>query len=147
MPETVAPSRDDTLSSMTAATPRDGDRLSAPSQRNGERVPLDAFVKAHAGDTELVFRVRDLSRSGLFLYTRVARSYPFRPGSSLSLELFDFDQTIELRGIVVRLVEPGSPESEVAPTGFAVRFLDPDDATAAKLAALIDRVKSAGAVY
>lgn len=115
--------------------------------RDGERVQLDAFVKAAAGDTELVFRVRDLSRSGLFLYTRVVRSYPFRAGTSLALELFDFDQTINLRGIVVRVVEPGSPEADTYPTGFAVRFADPDDRTAALLAALIDRVKSAGAVY
>ncbi|MEZ4403933.1 MAG: PilZ domain-containing protein [Kofleriaceae bacterium] len=117
------------------------------SVRDGERVPLDAFVKAAAGDTELVFRVRDLSRSGLFLYTRVARTYPFRPGTTLSIELFDFDQTIPLKVVVARVVEPGSPEAETGPTGFGVRILDGDPAVRARLEALIDRIRSDGAVY
>ncbi len=112
--------------------------------RDGERVVLDAFVKAAAADTELVFRVRDLSRSGLFLYTRVARSYPFRAGTTLSLELFDFDQTLTLKAVVARVVEPGSPESETGPTGFGVRLVDVDPATQARLEALIARV-AAGA--
>lgn len=115
--------------------------------RDGERVAIDAFVKAAAGDTELVFRVRDLSRSGLFLYTKVARAYPFRPGTTLTLELFDFDQTLELRAVVARVVEPGSPEAETAPTGFAVRIVDADDDTRAKLEAMIERTRASGGVY
>lgn len=115
--------------------------------RDGERVQLDAFVKAAAGDTELVFRVRDLSRSGLFLYTRVARSYPFRAGSKLHLELFDFDQTISLQAVVARVVEPGSPESEVAPTGFAVRIVEASPGDQARLEALIERVKAGAGPY
>ena len=115
--------------------------------RDGERVSLDAFVKAAAGDTELVFRVRDLSRSGLFLYTRVARTYPFKPGTTLALELFDFDQTLALRCVVARVVEPGSPEADHAPTGFAVRIVDCDAATRERLEALIARVKASGAAY
>ena len=120
---------------------------SGPIPRDGERVAIDAFVKAAAGDTELVFRVRDLSRSGLFLYTKVARSYPFRAGTTLSLELFDFDQTIALTGVIARVVEPGSREAETAPTGFGVRIIDPDPATRARLEALIDRIKASGATY
>lgn len=104
-------------------------------------------MKAAAGDTELVFRVRDLSRSGLFLYTRVARTYPFRPGTTLSLELFDFDQTLMLKAVVARVVEPGSPEAETSPTGFGVHIVDTDPATRARLEALIDRVKASGATY
>ena len=115
--------------------------------RDGERVALDAFVKAAAGDTELVFRVRDLSRSGLFLYTRVARTYPFRPGSTLSIELFDFDQTLTLKVVVARVVEPGSPEAETSPTGFGVRIVDADAPTRARLEALIDRIKAGDTIY
>jgi PilZ domain len=115
--------------------------------RDGERVVIDAFVKAAAGDTELVFRVRDLSRSGLFLYTRVARSYPFRPGTTLSIELFDFDQTIMLNVVVARVVEPGSREAETAPTGFGVRIIDPDPTNRARLEAMIERIKDGGAAY
>ena len=115
--------------------------------RDGERVQLDAFVRAAAGDTELVFRVRDLSRSGLFLYTRVARSYPFRAGSTLQIELFDFDQTISLNVVIARVVEPGSPESEVSPTGFGVRIVDPDEPTRLLLEALIERVKAGAGPY
>ncbi|MBK9035915.1 MAG: PilZ domain-containing protein [Myxococcales bacterium] len=115
--------------------------------RDGERVALDAFVKAAAGDTELVFRVRDLSRSGLFLYTRVARTYPFRPGTTLSIELFDFDQTLTLKVVVARVVEPGSPESETSPTGFGVRIVDADPATRTRLEALIDRIKAGDTIY
>ena len=117
------------------------------THRDGERVALDAFVKAAAGDTELVFRVRDLSRSGLFLYTRVARSYPFRTGTTLALELFDFDQTLTLKVVVARVVEPGSPEAETSPTGFGVRIVDADAPPRARLEALIDRVKASGATY
>ena len=121
--------------------------MSTGSARDGERVSVDAFVKAATGGHELVFRTRDLSRSGLFLYTRVAQSYPFKPGSRLQIELFDFDQAITLEVVVARVVEPGSPESDKFPTGFGVRIVNPDDETQQRLEALIDRIKSGGAPY
>ncbi len=117
------------------------------NSRDGERVQVDAFVRAAAGGHELVFRVRDLSRSGLFLYTKVAQSYPFRTGTTLHIELFDFDQAINLKVVVARVVDPGSPESEKFPTGFGVRILEIDDATLTRLEALIDRVRAGGAPY
>jgi hypothetical protein len=115
--------------------------------RDGERVQVDAFVRAASGGHELMFRTRDLSRSGLFLYTKVAHSYPFRPGSTLHLELFDFDQAITLTVVVARIVESGSPEAERFPTGFGVRIIDLDDATRGRLEALIERVRRGGAPY
>jgi hypothetical protein len=117
------------------------------TSRDGDRVQVDAFVRAAAGGTELVFRTRDLSRSGLFLYTKVAQSYPFRLGSALHIELYDFDQAIALMVVVARVVEPGSPEAERFPTGFGVRIVDLDEATRIRLEALIDRVRTHGTPY
>ena len=62
--------------------------MSEVRERGAERVRVDAFVKVHGADgQELVFRTRDLSEHGLFLYTRVARAYPFKVGSTLQLEI------------------------------------------------------------
>jgi len=84
---------------------------------------VDAFVKVRGeGSREFVFRTRDLSESGLFLYTRVGHSYPFRIGSNLDLELYDYDEYVTCEVVVVRVVEPGSPESDHYPTGFGVRI-------------------------
>jgi hypothetical protein len=121
--------------------------VSTGSARDGERVSVDAFVKAASGGHELVFRTRDLSRSGLFLYTRVAQSYPFKLGSRLHIELFDYDQAIALEVVVARVVEPGSPESERFPTGFGVRIVDPDEPTLERLENLIERIRSGAAPY
>ena len=108
---------------------------------------MDAFVKVHGADgQELVFRTRDLSEHGLFLFTRVARAYPFKVGSTLALELYDYDQTVTCKVVVVRVVEPGSPESESHPTGFGVRIVDLGEPSRAALAAMIQRIKQ-GEVY
>lgn len=117
------------------------------AERSAERVRVDAFVKVSGDDgQELVFRTRDLSEHGLFLYTKVARVYPFIVGSALSLELYDFDTHVRCTVVVVRIVEPGSPEAGTFPTGFGVRIVDCDDAGRAALAEMIARIK-AGDVY
>jgi len=116
-------------------------------ERGAERVRVDAFVKVLGEDgQELVFRTRDLSAHGLFLYTRVARAYPFKVGSTLSLDLYDYDDHVSCTVVVARIVEPGSPESETFPTGFGVRIVDCPEAAREKLAAMIDRIKT-GTVY
>lgn len=121
--------------------------MSDSRERGAERVRVDAFVKVHGADgQELVFRTRDLSAHGLFLYTKVARVYPFRVGSTLSLELYDFDQQVSCKVVVVRVVDPGSPENETFPTGFGVRILECDDASRRALSTMIERIK-AGEVY
>ena len=121
--------------------------MSELPERGAERVRVDAFVKAHGADgQELVFRTRDLSAQGLFLYTRVARAYPFKVGSTLSLELYDYDQHVECKVVVVRIVEAGSDEAERFPTGFGVRILEIDERSRGSLAQMIQRVKS-GEVY
>ena len=116
-------------------------------ERSAERVRVDAFVKVHGADgQELVFRTRDLSEHGLFLYTKVARAYPFKVGSTLALELYDYDQTVTCKVVVVRVVEQGSTESETHPTGFGVRIVDLGEPSRAALAAMIHRIKQ-GEVY
>jgi hypothetical protein len=116
-------------------------------ERAAERVRVDAFVKVHGADgQELVFRTRDLSEHGLFLYTRVARAYPFKVGSTLQLELYDYDQHVRCKVVVVRVVEPNSDESATFPTGFGVRIVDLDEASRAALGEMIQRIKS-GEVY
>src|SRR5688500_14927161 len=99
-----------------------------PQKRDAERVKVEAFVKiTGAGDQEFVFRTRDLSTSGVFLYTRVAHIYPFKIGSTLQLELYDYDEFVSCKVVVVRVVEPGSPESDRYPTGFGVRIIEISD--------------------
>lgn len=121
--------------------------MSDARERAAERVRVDAFVKVHGADgQELVFRTRDLSETGLFLYTRVARLYPFKVGSTLELELYDYDQQVNCKVVVARVVDPGSPESATFPTGFGVRIIDCDEASRRTLAAMIARIK-AGEVY
>lgn len=116
-------------------------------ERSAERVRVDAFVKVHGeGGQELVFRTRDLSEHGLFLYTKVARHYPFKVGSTLELELYDYDQHVTCKVVVVRIVEPGSAESQTFPTGFGVRIVELPAPARDAIAAMIARVKS-GEVY
>jgi hypothetical protein len=113
-----------------------------PNDRKSERVNVDAFVKISGDDgQELVFRTRDLSEHGLFLYTRVAHAYPFKVGSTLQLELYDFDRFVRCKVVVVRVVEPGSAESDQYPTGFGVRIVSVDETSPGALRAMVIRAK------
>ena len=112
-------------------------------ERAAERVRVDAFVIVRGADgQELVFRTRDLSEQGLFLYTKVARIYPFVVGSTMEVEVYDYDQHFLCKVVVVRVVESGSVESGTFPTGFGVRILELDEPSQAVLAAMIARVKA-----
>jgi hypothetical protein len=116
-------------------------------ERSAERVRVDAFVKVHGTDgQDLVFRTRDLSEHGLFLYTKVARVYPFKIGSTLQLELYDFDEAVTCKVVVVRIVDQSSTEATSYPTGFGVRIVELDDDGRSRLNHMIDRIK-AGEVY
>jgi hypothetical protein len=117
--------------------------------RDQERVKVEAFVKVSNtdGDHEYVFRTRDLSSSGLFLYTRVAHIYPFKVGSTLALELYDYDEFLVCTVVVVRVVESGSAEADRYPTGFGVRITQLDDLNRGRLATMINRVKAGGELY
>jgi hypothetical protein len=120
--------------------------------RNGRRyprVPVDAFVHilGPESDREFVFRTRDLSSGGLFLYTRVGHLYPLYVGAPLHIELYDFDHSVEFRAVVVRIVEPGSPEAERFPAGFGVHIVEIDDGNRARLAELIVRAQRGDLIY
>lgn len=121
-------------------------------ERAAERVRVDAFVKVHSDEPdgeaqELVFRTRDLSTHGLFLYTKVARAYPFKVGSTLALELYDYDQHVRCKVVVVRVVEPASAESATFPTGFGVKIVELSEDDRLTINLMIARVKSVGEVY
>jgi hypothetical protein len=117
-------------------------------KRDAERVNVEAFVKiTGAGDQEFVFRTRDLSLNGVFLYTRVSHIYPFKVGSTLQLELYDYDEFVSCKVVVVRVVEPGSAESDHYPTGFGVRIIEIPEQSRIHLSAMIARIKQNGALY
>jgi hypothetical protein len=128
----------------------DGDdrRGAGTGKRVAERVAVDAFVKVRGeGSREFVFRTRDLSESGLFLYTRVGHSYPFKIGSALDIELYDYDEYVTCEVVVVRVVEPGSAEADHYPTGFGVRISNIPPDHRQRLAAMLARLHKGESLY
>lgn len=121
------------MSDSAGPAPREGD------QRRHPRLRIEAFVKVLGEEREYVFRTRDLSRGGLFLYTRVGHIYPFRVGDALAIELYDFDQCVTCHAVVRRVVEEGTPESSQYPLGFGLEFVGLDGDNAARLEAMLER--------
>jgi len=116
--------------------------------RVAQRVPVDAFVKVRGeGAREFVFRTRDLSESGLFLYTRVGHSYPFKIGSTLDIELYDYDEYVTCEVVVVRVVEPGSAEADHYPTGFGVRISSIAPEHRQRLSGMLARLNKGESLY
>ncbi|MEM9490187.1 MAG: PilZ domain-containing protein, partial [Myxococcota bacterium] len=111
--------------------------------RTAERIRIDAIVKVLSTGREFVFRTRDLSAKGLFLYTEVAMSYPFGVGSELTIELYAQEESTDFRAVVVRLVEPNTDEAKRYPTGFGLRITDIDDTNRARLRAMVHGARSA----
>lgn len=125
----------------------DRDVTEPVNTREHPRVSIDAFVKVAGHEREYVFRTRDLSRNGLFLYTKVGHIYPFKVGSTLQLELYDYDQFVTCRVVVVRVVEEGTTEAKKFPTGFGVRIVDITEDARARLIAMIERIQAQGPPY
>jgi hypothetical protein len=107
--------------------------------RDSPRINVDAFVKIAGAEREFVFRTRDLSKSGLFLYTRVGHMYPFKVGSTLSIELYDFDQYVTLSVVVVRVVAEGTDEAKQWPTGFGVKIVEMREEDRGRFEAILER--------
>lgn len=121
---------------------------SPENNRENERVKVDAFVKVNGGNArEYVFRTRDLSEGGLFLYTKVTHIYPIKIGSKLTLELYDFDEYISCTVVVARVVEAGSEEAEQYPTGFGVQIADISEQNRERLTAMLARLGEGKAPY
>lgn len=116
-------------------------------ERAHPRVAVDAFVRVVGEEHEYVFRTRDLSEGGLFLFTRVGHLYPFYVGSELQIELFDFDQAVTFKAKIVRIVERETDEAERYPLGFAVQIAGIDDKNRIKLASLIARARRGDPLY
>lgn len=72
-------------------------------------------------------RVRNLSASGLFIES----SDPIPPPTVLNLRLVLEDETVDLRGEVVRTV--GGTMRQRTVSGMGVRFLEPDSKAVARL--------------
>ena len=128
--------------------------MSADGGREGRqhpRVAVDAFVRILSRNTEeareYVFRTRDLSMGGLFLYTRVGHMYPFYVGAALIIELYDFDHAVEFKAMVVRIVQAGTPEAERFPSGFGVKIVEIDGANRVRLQSLIERAQKGDPIY
>ena len=120
----------------------------ADNKRESDRVKVDAFVKVSGGhDREYVFRTRDLSEAGLFLYTKVTHIYPIKVGSKLALELYDYDESILCTVVVARVVEPESAESEHFPTGFGVKISEISEADRTLLKTMLGRLREGVAPY
>ena len=117
------------------------------NNREHPRIAVDAFVKVAGAEHEYVFRTRDVSKSGLFLYTKVGHIYPFKVGSTLQLELYDYDQFVSCRAVVVRVVEQGTAESNKYPTGFGLRIVAMTDEDRARLTRMIERFEADGGPY
>lgn len=116
--------------------------------RENTRVKVDAFVKVSGGnDREYVFRTRDLSDGGLFLYTKVTHIYPIKIGSRLTLELYDYDEYISCTVVVARVVEADSDESETYPTGFGVKIAEIDESNQERLVLMLERLNEGVAPY
>jgi c-di-GMP-binding flagellar brake protein YcgR len=115
--------------------------VSATDKRQHARVTIDAFVKVEGGPRPYVFRTRDVSQGGLFLYTRVGHLYPFKVGSVLGIELYDYDRAITAKAVVVRVVRDQTPEAEQFPLGFGVRFVEMSPADREVLLAMIERAR------
>lgn len=131
------------MSSIASQIPAPG----TPDGRADERTRVEAFVKVQGGEREYVFRTRDLSMGGLFLYSKVVHSYPFQVGSRLALELYDYDQFVRCTVVVARLVEPHSAEADQYPSGFGVRIVEIPAADRQRLAEMLTRARAGTPPY
>ena len=115
--------------------------MSESDKRQHARVAIDAFVKVSGGEREYVFRTRDVSQGGLFLYTRIGHLYPFKVGNVLTVELYDYDHFVAARGVIVRVVRDGTPEAERYPLGFGLRFVEISTEDREALLGMLERAR------
>ena len=117
------------------------------NQRSAPRVRVEAFVKVDHESDEWVLRTRDLSETGLFLYTKVAHVYPFKVGSSMQIELYDYNTFVSCRVVVARVVGTDSDEASDYPVGFGVQIVDITAENRERLQDILARVKQGENLY
>jgi hypothetical protein len=110
------------------------------SGRRAKRVSVDSMVLVRSVTTDRVFRTRDLSETGAFIFTKVTAGNSFEVGQAVELQLTG---TIDGRAVavrcgaeIVRAVAPGTTEERAFPTGLGVRITSCDPANRA----LLDRL-------
>ena len=111
------------------------------SGRSAERVALNSMVLVRTESTDRVFRTRDLSATGCFIFTKVTGGAPFEIGEAVELQLTGTidGSPVSLRcsGEIARTVEPGTSEAETFPTGLGVRITACDPANLDQLQRLL----------
>jgi len=117
------------------------------NQRAAPRVQVEAFVKVDHESEEWVLRTRDLSETGLFLYTKVAHVYPFGVGASLQIELYDYNTFVSCRVVIARVVKTDSEEAGQYPVGFGVRIVDISSENRERLKDILSRVEQGENLY
>ncbi|MEZ4364878.1 MAG: PilZ domain-containing protein [Kofleriaceae bacterium] len=105
--------------------------------RAAARVELDSPVMIRRGDDDLLYRSRDLSATGLFLWSPHGDVRTAAVGEQLELLVHAMARPVRCRGEVARVVEPGSPEWASYPTGMGVRIVACAEADRAALDALL----------
>jgi len=115
------------------------------SGRRAARVTVDSMVLVRSVSTDRVFRTRDLSVTGAFIFTK----FTSHPGGG---NAFEVGQTVELQltgsldgrpvsvrctGEIARAVEPGTNEASAFPTGLGGRITSCDPANRDQLERLL----------
>lgn len=120
-------------------------RVDPPTERRAHpRYEVMAQVRVEWEAVTYVLDVRDISVSGLFLATTdPALLAKVRIDQHLRLDLFAAQELVNV-GVtarVVRVVGGGTPEL----SGFGVQFVAPDEATRARIGAMVKRAAAAAA--
>ena len=111
------------------------------SGRSAERVALDSMVLVRSVSTDRVFRTRDLSTTGCFIFTKVTGGVAFEIGQAVELQLTGTIDgravSVRCSGEIARSVEPGTSEAQKFPTGLGVRITSCDPANRDQLERLL----------
>jgi uncharacterized protein (TIGR02266 family) len=108
--------------------------IEGPAQRGGRRRPARLPVRLASPGAAWRGRVKDISRSGLFV--ALPHPPPLAAAVEVSLRLPGAaGAALQARGVVVRQVAP-DPDSHLLP-GVGVRFTDLDALTEARIASFV----------
>ncbi|MEZ4369096.1 MAG: hypothetical protein R2939_22855 [Kofleriaceae bacterium] len=95
---------------------------SSSIQRAAERYALDSIAIVRGVGAQ-VFKLRDLSELGVFMWSSTRPLFDLRLGRTFDVDLFTHDESMRCHAVIVRLVEPGTREAFRHPHGFAARLI------------------------